>query len=171
MKYVIRQKWFQLSEYFQIIDEYGQLQFFVKPNIWHNYFLRDKVGNEIFVIKPKKSLFSPWLEYKIYKSSQLYVKIETKVPVFSIDPPPEFIVNLFVTTEEMRLKRKFESFFKSKYLFRRGQEDIATLSMPRFLAHKHNIDIRDDQDATLILAIALVVIIASIWAYFNFDEP
>lgn len=161
-QYIIKQRWFSfLDNVSQVSDKTGKILFLFTGK-WNRHIFRDASGNEIFIIKPRgflKLLGGDKGCSEIYSHNELCAIIEnTTRGFFSLR---DFVITLSAEKEEMMVRWQSEGFFKDKYILSRRHEDVAMLLPIRsFWRRKYLINIKEDQDNALILAMMVIVAVS-----------
>ncbi len=155
MRYVIREKFFHITEDSTITDDAGRAVFQVNGKLFSIHYrlsIRDLNGNEVAAINRRLIALTP--TYEITRGDQELAEVRKKIfspfiDRYTVDVPgPD---DLEVTG----------SLFEHEYTMRRGGQVLATVSKQWMtLTETYGIDIALGQDDVLILATVLALDLA-----------
>ncbi len=155
MRYVIREKFFHITEDSTITDDAGRAVFQVNGKLFsiHDRLsIRDLNGNEVAAVNRRLIALTP--TYEITRGDQELAEVRKKIfspfiDRYTVDVPgPD---DLEVTG----------SLFEHEYTMRRGGQVVATVSKQWMtLTETYGIDIAPGQDDVLILATVLALDLA-----------
>lgn len=152
MRYIMKQRLFSFGDDFYIKDESGRDVYFVDGkafSLGNQLSFQDLEGNELAYIKQELFAWGP--TYEITRNGELAAVVNRHV--FS------FIHHRFTVDVPGPDDLEAEgSFTDHEYVFRRGDDIVATVSMQWFsFGDTYGIDIADGEDDVLILASAVVI--------------
>ncbi len=155
MRYVIREKFFHITEDSTITDDAGRAVFQVNGKLFsiHDRLsIRDLTGNEVAAVNRRLIALTP--TYEITRGDQELAEVRKKIfspfiDRYTVDVPgPD---DLEITG----------SLFEHEYTMRRGGQVVATVSKQWMtLTETYGIDIAPGQDDVLILATVLALDLA-----------
>src|SRR5579884_754945 len=141
MRYVIRERFFRLTEDSDITDEYGRPVFQVRGHLFSIHgtiVMRDMMGNEVATIKRELIALRP--TYQITRQGQELAEVRKKlfspfVDRFTIDIPGP---------DDLTMRG---SLFEHEFTIERGGEVVATVSKAWIsLTDTYGVDIAPGQD-------------------------
>jgi len=157
MRYVMKQELFSFKDDFHIQDKDGQDRFLVNAKFFtlgNKLYFRDLAGNELCFIKQTAPSSVP--EYELYKDGKLWARVEQEITFFHI---------VFDVAEwgpgaaDLQIEGDFMA---HQYKITRGLKHVADVSKKYLtIAHTYTVDIVDGEDDILILALTVVIDMAS----------
>lgn len=151
MRYMMKEKFWSLSDDFSIQDANGQPVFFVKGRAfsWGDKLsFQDLNGHELAFISQKLLSFKP--RFEIYRGNQLFAEVTkefswfNKEFVLDVPGPNDYSIN--------------GSFWKRNYVFERQGRVVAQVSREYFTwSDTYGVDIIDGEDDVAILCAVIVI--------------
>jgi uncharacterized protein YxjI len=152
MRYVMRQKIFELGDDFTISDEEGKDVFLVDGramSMGHKLSFQDMNGRQLAFIKEKLLSLVP--TYELYVNDALIAVVKQQMfrlfkHRFHVDVPGP---------DDLEAEGDF---FDHEYTFHRGDDVVGSVSKAYFSwSDTYGIDVRDPKDTVLVLASAIVI--------------
>ena len=151
MRYLMKQRFFTLSDQFVIQNEDHVPVYQVKGRLMSvvdQLSFQDMEGNELAFIRQKLMALTP--TYQIFRDDKLMAYVHRKMfslrPKFTVDVPGP---NDFMVTGD---------FLNHEYIFTRSDKEVGRVSKKWFtLTDTYGVEVVDDEDAILILASTVAI--------------
>lgn len=153
MRYVIREKFFRLTEDSDITDESGQPVFQVQGkflSMHHTLVMRDMQGAEVATIRQHLVALTPTFE--ITRGATELAEVRKHMLSFFGD---RFTIDVEGTTDDIEVQGNL---FEHEYTMSRGGRVVATVSRSWMsLSATYGVEVAEGEDTVLLLASVLVL--------------